>query len=121
MTRGDQERGTMTDVRIDDRGCERCWNCGGFHFRQQRKTPSKVTFGVGALVTTRRRCLGCGEYNDLGSAKAYDGPWCQEYRGEWEREQARRCAADATSSRLPLRLGQLAHPGPEVLQTLDVE
>ncbi|MPY95460.1 MAG: DUF2510 domain-containing protein [Acidimicrobiia bacterium] len=65
----------MKDIRVDSLGRQRCWNCGGTNFTQQRTLRSKVTVGVGALATKKKlRCVSCGEYNDVGSAKPYNGP-----------------------------------------------
>lgn len=76
----------MKDIRVDDQGRQRCWNCGGLHFTQKRTARAKVaggtaavlTFGVAGaaapLVTKKKlKCQSCGEYNDVGSAKPYTG------------------------------------------------
>lgn len=79
----------MQDVRIDDQGRQRCFNCGGFNFTQQRTTRSKVAFGIGALLANQKlRCVRCGEYNDTGSGKPYSGPAGRKYRTEWLSEQS---------------------------------
>lgn len=72
----------MQDVRIDDDGNMRCWNCGGKNFRQKRTFRSKVLGGfILSLLTKKKlKCLHCGEYNDVGSAKPYDGPAEHKYR-----------------------------------------
>ncbi len=65
----------MKDIRIDDQGRRRCWNCGGTGFTEKRTTRSKLMVGVGALVTKKKlKCQSCGEYNDTGSSKPYTGP-----------------------------------------------
>lgn len=77
----------MRDIRIDDEGRQRCWNCGGMHFTHKRTARSKL-FGAGAVVATgglaaaaaplatkkKLKCQSCGQYNDVGSAKPYTGP-----------------------------------------------
>lgn len=78
----------MKDIRIDKAGAQRCWNCGGRNFTEQRTLRSRVAFGVGAVLTKKKlRCVRCDEYNDVGSAKTYDGPAARKYRKEWEAEQ----------------------------------
>ena len=87
----------MKDIRVDDSGDQRCWNCGGKNFTQQRTMRSKVAFGVGAVLTKKKlRCVQCGEYNDVGNAKPFTGPADRKYRKAWEAEQAAaRTSADA--------------------------
>lgn len=83
----------MKDIEVDEQGRQRCWNCGGLNFTQQRTMRSKVAFGVGALVAKKKlRCVRCGEYNDVGGAKVYRGPASRKYRGEWEAEARSRPA-----------------------------
>ena len=77
----------MKDIRIDDQGRQRCWNCGGTNFTHKRTFRAKATavglgvatVGVGAAAAAagtkkKLKCQSCGEYNDVGSAKPYDGP-----------------------------------------------
>jgi DNA-directed RNA polymerase subunit RPC12/RpoP len=79
----------MKDVRIDQAGELRCWNCGSKQFTEQRTLRSKVAFGVGALLTKKKlKCVICGEYNDTGSAKPYNGPDSRKYRNAYEAEVA---------------------------------
>lgn len=79
----------MKDVRIDGDSHLRCWNCGGKGFTEKRTTRSKVLVGVGALVTKKKlKCQTCGEYNDVGNAKPFDGPADRKYRKAWEALQA---------------------------------
>jgi hypothetical protein len=72
----------MKDIRIDSDGQQRCWNCGGKDcFTEKRTTRSKVMVGVGSLVTKKKlKCQICGEYNDTGSAKPYEGAASRKYR-----------------------------------------
>ncbi|MEW6476583.1 MAG: hypothetical protein AB1679_30345 [Actinomycetota bacterium] len=57
----------MKDVRIDETGDLRCWNCGSKQLR--------VAFGVGALLTKKKlQCQVCGQYNDARNAKPWNGP-----------------------------------------------
>ena len=64
----------MKDIRIDDQGRQRCWNCGGLTFDHKRTARSKA-MTVGALATKKKlKCQSCGEYNDVGNAKRYRGP-----------------------------------------------
>lgn len=65
----------MKDIRVDAMGRQRCWNCGGLSFTEKRTVRSKVVVGVGAVVTKKKlKCQSCGEFNDVGNAKAYNGP-----------------------------------------------
>ena len=42
----------------------------------------------GVLATKKKlKCQRCGEYNDTGSGKPYDGPVGRKYRKEWKAEQ----------------------------------
>ncbi len=71
----------MRDVRVDENGDLRCWNCGGKGFKEKRTMRSKALVGVGALVTKKKlKCHVCGEYNDSGNAKPYEGPASRKYR-----------------------------------------
>lgn len=89
----------MKDIRIDQTGQQRCWNCGARHFTEQRTMRSKVALGVGAVLTKKKlRCVRCGEYNDVGAAKTYDGPAARKYRKEWAAEQAGTAAATAPAT-----------------------
>jgi hypothetical protein len=91
----------VQDVRVDQTGKQRCWNCGGFNFTSQRTTRSKVAFGVGALLANPKlRCVRCGEYNDTGSAKPYAGPSSRnrQYQAEWADEQRQTTAADTPAA-----------------------
>ncbi len=57
----------MKNVKMDENGEARCWNCGGKSFRQKRTFRSKVAVGVGALLTKKKlQCNQCGKYNDVG-------------------------------------------------------
>ena len=79
----------MKDVRFDTGGVPRCWNCGSRAFTEKRTLRSKALVGVGALLTKKKlKCQRCGEYNDTGNGKPYDGPASRKYRHEWEAEQA---------------------------------
>ena len=65
----------MKDIRVDNQGRQRCWNCGGTSFNMKRTVRSKMMVGVGTMVTKKKlKCLSCGEFNDVGSAKPYTGP-----------------------------------------------
>lgn len=71
----------MKDVRIDKDGDLRCWNCGGKSFNEKRTTRAKVLVGVSALVTKKKlQCHVCWEYNDVGSAKPFNGPEGKKYQ-----------------------------------------
>ena len=79
----------MENIRIDDNGVPRCWNCGSKGLTEKRTLRSKVMVGVGALLTKKKlKCQRCGEYNDTGNGKPYNGPKARKYRKEWEKEQA---------------------------------
>lgn len=57
----------MKNIKMDENGEARCWNCGGKSFRQKRTFRSKVAVGVGALLTKKKlQCNQCGKYNDVG-------------------------------------------------------
>jgi hypothetical protein len=77
----------MQDIRIDQQGRQRCWNCGGLNFTQQRTARSKVGFGISsALTKPKLRCVRCSEYNDVGSARPYTGPASPSFKAEWDAE-----------------------------------
>lgn len=79
----------MKDVRMDGNGDLRCWNCGSKGFKSKRTLRSKALVGVGALITKKKlKCETCGEYNDTGNAKPYNGPEARKYRKMYEAEQA---------------------------------
>ncbi len=47
--------------------------------------------GVGALLTKKKlKCQRCGEYNDTGNGKPYQGPAKRKFRKEYEQEMADR-------------------------------
>jgi hypothetical protein len=82
----------MKDVRVDSDGELRCWNCGGKNFLAKRTgrahVVAYVTAGVGALATKKKlKCQLCGEYNQVGDAKPFNGPVNTKYRAQWEKEQ----------------------------------
>lgn len=80
----------MKDVRFDQEGNARCWNCGAKGMTAQRTMRSKVMFGVGAVLAKKKlKCQRCGEYNDVGNDKPYEGPASKKYQAEWEAEQRR--------------------------------
>lgn len=77
----------MKDVRMDAEGELRCWNCGSKGFKSKRTFRSKLAVGVGALITKKKlKCETCGEYNDTGNAKPYEGPDARKYRKMYEAE-----------------------------------
>jgi hypothetical protein len=83
----------VKDVRLDQDGELRCWNCGAKGFTEKRTFRSKAMVGVGALVTKKKlKCQVCGEYDDTGNAKPYDGPASRKYRKQYEAEMAARAA-----------------------------
>jgi len=50
--------------------------------------------GVGAMLTKKKlKCQTCGEYNDTGSAKPYDGPKSREWRKQWEKSEGSKAAS----------------------------
>lgn len=79
----------MKNIRFDTDGIPRCWNCGAKGFTEKRTFRSKVLgLGVGSLATKKKlKCQRCGEYNDPGNGRPYDGPASRKYRKEWEAEQ----------------------------------
>lgn len=88
----------MKDVRMDADGELRCWNCGSKGFKSKRTLRSKVLVGVGALITKKKlKCETCGEYNDTGNAKPYNGPESRKYRKRYEAEEANRAAPSQSS------------------------
>lgn len=81
----------MKDVRIDQANELRCWNCGAKGFTEKRTLRSKALIGVGALLTKKKlKCQVCGEYNDTGNAKPWDGPASRKYQKAYDAEQAAR-------------------------------
>jgi DNA-directed RNA polymerase subunit RPC12/RpoP len=100
----------MKNIRIDNDGNPRCWNCGSKGLTEKRTLRSKASLGVGAMLTKKKlKCQRCGEYNDTGSGEPYDGPKARKYRKEWTAEQAASSttAGDAESS-VSEKLAQLA-------------
>ncbi|MGD0083550.1 MAG: SHOCT domain-containing protein [Acidimicrobiales bacterium] len=88
----------MKDVRIDRDGSLRCWNCGAKGFTEKRTLRSKALVGVGALLTKKKlKCQNCGEYNDTGNEKPYEGPADRKWRKVYEKEQAELAASGPTS------------------------
>jgi Protein of unknown function (DUF2510) len=88
----------MKDVRVDSDGEFRCWNCGNKGLLGKRTGRAHIagylTVGVGALATKKKlKCQTCGEYNDTGSAKPYDGPASRKWRKEWEKIERAKSAA----------------------------
>ena len=79
----------MKNIRIDNDGEFRCHNCGQKNFLTKRTARSKVigaaTLGVAAvpavMMTKKKlKCQTCGEYNDTGNAKPYNGPASRKWR-----------------------------------------
>jgi DNA-directed RNA polymerase subunit RPC12/RpoP len=92
----------MKDVRIDHDGSLRCWNCGAKGFTEKRTLRSKALVGVGALLTKKKlKCQNCGEYNDTGNEKPYEGPADRKWRKLYEREQAELAASVAAAASPP--------------------
>ena len=91
----------MKDIRIDKDGLPRCWNCGSKGFTEKRTFRAKAVgvatavtvigapLAAGGVLATKKKlkCQRCGEYNDTGSGKPYDGPAGRKYRKEWKAEQ----------------------------------
>lgn len=91
----------MKNVRIDENSELRCWNCGGKAFTEKRTARSKwitvvlgiLTLGIWLLILVlatkkKLKCQVCGEYNDPGNAKPYEGPAGRKYRQQWEAQQS---------------------------------
>ena len=113
----------MRNVRVDTDGELRCWNCGSKSFREKRTARSKVaglasapiSLGAGVLgtmVTKKKlKCHVCGEYNDVGNAKPYEGPASRKYRKrEAKREDNDSLPVQQTPS--PAASPQSRRPGP---------
>ena len=84
----------MKDVRVDGEGEFRCWNCGNKGLLAKRTFRSKVLVGVGALLTKKKlKCQTCGEFNDTGNAKPFDGPAARKWRKIYDKEQKAKSAA----------------------------
>ena len=83
----------MKDIRVDSEGEFRCWNCGNKGLLEKRTFRSKMLIGVGALLTKKLKCQTCGEYNDTGNRKPYDGPESRKWRKQWEKIEAAKGAA----------------------------
>src|ERR687892_780817 len=97
----------MKNVRMDENGELRCWNCGSKGFTEKRTFRSKAMVGVGALLTKKKlKCQVCGEYNDTGNAKPYEGPASRKYRAQYEAEISR-----AATVVPPTRLAPPTIPG----------
>ncbi len=66
--------GKFDDIRIDDNGDQRCWNCGGKQFTLKRSKRAKAGLGAAALLAAKHnKCQSCGVYNILGNAKKFTG------------------------------------------------
>jgi len=91
----------VKDIRVDSEGEFRCWNCGNKGLLAKRTFRAKLLVGVGALLTHKKlKCETCGEYNDTGSAKPYNGPASRKWRKQWEKIEAAKGAAQrATEAR----------------------
>ncbi|MGI8938027.1 MAG: DUF2510 domain-containing protein [Iamia sp.] len=75
----------MKDIRVDAEGEFRCWNCGNKGLLEKRTFRSKMLVGVGSMLTKKKlKCETCGEYNDTGNAKPYDGPASKKWRKRWK-------------------------------------
>jgi hypothetical protein len=92
----------VKDVRIDEAGVLRCWNCGSDRLTPRRTTRSKFMLGVWSLLKEPKlRCQVCDEYSDTGHAKPYEGPESRKYRKAFEAEQERRGALPPPPVLLP--------------------
>lgn len=84
----------MKDIRVDSEGELRCWNCGNKGLLEKRTFRSKMLVGVGALLTKKKlKCQTCGEYNDTGNAKPYEGPASRKWRKAWEKSESAKTAS----------------------------
>ncbi|MGZ7086013.1 MAG: DUF2510 domain-containing protein [Ilumatobacteraceae bacterium] len=64
----------------------------------KRTFRAKMLVGVGALLTKKKlKCQTCGEYNDTGNAEPFTGPEARKWRKVWEKDQARKTAAQLAS------------------------
>lgn len=83
----------MKDIRVDADGEFRCWNCGHKGLIAKRTLRSKMLVGVGALLTKKKlKCQTCGEYNDTGNAKPYEGPASRKWRKHWDKLESAKSA-----------------------------
>lgn len=92
----------MKDIRVDNDGEFRCWNCGNKGLLAKRTGRAHIigylTVGIGALATKKKlKCQTCGEYNDTGTAKPYTGPASRKWRREWEKIEVAKGAAQRTA------------------------
>lgn len=103
----------MKDVRVDERGEFRCWNCGGTDcFTEKRTFRSKALLGVGALLTHKKlKCQVCDEYNDTGSAKPYTEPADRKWRKRRAEEAVRGAPSAAEVAEALERLVALRDAG----------
>lgn len=112
----------MQDIRVDADGNQRCWNCGSKNFTQKRTFRAKATGVVAAVPTVglvaltslgtkkKLQCQACGEYNDVGSAKPWNGPAnakLGERRGTW------RSNAAAANDLKAIKVGDFAKRQPK--------
>jgi hypothetical protein len=100
----------VQDIRIDDEGNQRCWNCGGKNFTEKRTLRSKVAVGTATVLTggvalvglaavhKKLKCQNCGEYNQTGDAKPYEGPADRKWWKRYEDEQAAKHQGTETAS-----------------------
>lgn len=93
----------MKDIRFDEEGLPRCWNCGSKGFTVKRTFRSKATAitagiatvgigaGVAALATKKKmQCQRCGKYNQTGNGQPWTGPADRKFRKEYQAELERR-------------------------------
>ena len=93
-----RRRSNVKNIRVDGEGEFRCWNCGMKGLLAKRTFRSKMLVGVGALLTKKKlKCQTCGEFNDTGNAQPFTGPEARKWRKVWEKEQARKSAAQLAS------------------------
>ena len=92
----------MKDIRVDSEGEFRCWNCGNKGLLAKRTFRSKILLPVGAMLLTKKKLKSqtCGEFNDTGNAKPYEGPESRKWRKVWEAsEKAKGAAVVAAENR----------------------
>jgi len=51
---GVQQRMGMKNIRVDNNGIPKCWNCGSKGFTEKRPFRPKAMVGVGAVPTKKR-------------------------------------------------------------------
>lgn len=89
---------------LSSRGTVVVWFCGESNRSSNSGTRPLnrrgCLVGVGALLTKKKlKCQTCGEFNDTGTAKPYDGPESRKWRKRWEKIEIAKSGAQRETER----------------------